>query len=194
MKINKKIIVAMCLMSMLSIGCSSNSKEDKENVSVENVEDVEDIENHIPYIDAHSGEIDNCIINERYENVKKEELTYDKKESKKGVEIELFYADSIKNDTSYEAILQGFTYFALTNPCDLTYDQAIELVKKILPDDIKQFDSKIDTEVDKEYIYYKSSKGNFRVGLCYGYEFNDDNVQVVNKDNIVGIDYSKEMK
>ena len=87
----------MCLMSMLSIGCSSNIKEDKDNdkysVSVEN------IENHIPYIDANSGEIDNSIISERYENVKKEELTY---------------------------------------------DQAIELVKKILLDDIKQFDSKID--------------------------------------------------
>ena len=188
MKINKKIIVAICLMSMLSIGCSSNSKEDKDGVSVEN------IENQIPYIDANDGKIDNSIISERYENVKKEDLTYNKEENKKGVEAEVFYADSIKNDTSYESILQGFTYYSNMNPCDLTYDQAIELVKKILLDDIKQFDSKIDKEVNKEYIYYESSKGNFRVGLCYGYEFDDDNGEVVNKDKIVGIDYSKEMK
>ena len=45
MKINKKIIVAMCLVSILSVGCGSISEENKSN--------------------------------ERYENVKKEDLTYD---------------------------------------------------------------------------------------------------------------------
>ena len=34
----------------------------------------------------------------------------------------------------------------------------------------------MDEEVNKEYIYYESSKGNFRVGLSYGYEFNDENI------------------
>ena len=52
-------------------------------------------------------------------------------------------------------------------------NQAIELVKKLLPEDIKQVDSTMDEEVNKEYIYYESSKGNFRVGLSYWYEFND---------------------
>ena len=52
----------------------------------------------------------------------------------------------------------------------------------------------MDEEVNKEYIYYESSIGNFRVGLCYGYEFNDENTEVVNKNKIVGIDYSKEIK
>ena len=37
--------------------------------------EVENIENHIPYIDKNNDEIDNSIINERYENVKKEDLT-----------------------------------------------------------------------------------------------------------------------
>ena len=32
------------------------------------------------------------------------------------------------------------------------------------------------------------------VGLCYAYEFNDENVEVVNKSKIVGIDYRKEKK
>ena len=59
---------------------------------------------------------------------------------------------------------------------------------------MKQVDLKVDEELNKEYIYYESSKGNFMVGLCYGYEFNDENVQVVNKTKIVGIDYSKERK
>ena len=73
-------------------------------------------------------------------------------------------------------------------------NQAIELVKKLLPEDIKQVDSTMDEEVNKEYIYYESSKGNFRVGLYYVYEFNDENIDVVNKNKIVGIDYSKEIK
>ena len=135
----------------------------------------------------------------RYENVKKEDLTYDtekddSKDNEKEVITEVYSADSIKNDINYKKILQGFSYASESNPCDLTYNQAIELVKKLLPDDIKQVNSTVDEEVDKEYIYYESSKGNFRVGLSYGYEFNDENIDVVNKNKIVGIDYSKEIK
>ena len=193
MKINKKIIMVMCLLAILSVGCSSKTEENKSNESVKN------IENQIPYIDEKSGEIDNSIINERYENVKKEEISYnsqedDDTENEKQVTTEVHLADSIKDDVYYKSILLGFTYFAESNPCDLTYEQAIELVRKVLPDDIKEVSSKIDEEVNKEYIYYESAKGNFRVGLCYGYEFNDENVEVVNKNKIVGIDYSKEIK
>lgn len=194
MKVNKKIIIAMCIATILSVGCSSKSEENKSDVSVKN------IENQIPYIDENTGEIDNSIINERYESVKKEELIYNPKEydeakdDEKEVITQVHPADSIKDDTNYESILLGFTYFSESNPCDLTYDQAIEAVKKVLPDDIKQIDSKKDKEVNKEYIYYESDKGNFRVGLCYGYEFDDENGEVVNENKIVGIDYSKEIK
>ena len=194
MKVNKKIIIAMCIATILSVGCSSKSEENKSDVSVKN------IENQIPYIDENTSEIDNSIINERYENVKKEELIYNPKEydeakdDEKEVITQVHPADSIKDDTNYESILLGYTYFSENNPCDLTYDQAIEAVKKVLPDDIKQFDSKKDKEVNKEYIYYESDKGNFRVGLCYGYEFDDENGEIVNENKIVGIDYSKEIK
>ena len=193
MKINKKIIIAMCIATILSVGCSSKNEENKSDISVKN------IENHIPYIDEKIGEIDNSIINERYENIKKEELTYNPKEyedtedNEKEVITQVQPADSIKDDTNYKSILLGFTYFSESNPCDLTYDQAIEVVKKVLPDDIKQVNSKKDREVNKEYIYYESDKGNFRVGLCYGYEFNDENVEAVNENKIVGIDYSKDI-
>ena len=193
MKINKKIIIVMCLVSILSVGCGSKSVENKSNVSTGN------IENHIPYKDKNDDEIDNSIINERYESVKKEDLTYntkedDSKDNEKEVITQIYSADSIKDDINYKSILLGFSYASESNPCDLTYNQAIELVKKVLPDDVKQVDSTMDEEVNKEYIYYESSIGNFRVGLCYGYEFNDENTEVVNKNKIVGIDYSKEIK
>lgn len=182
MKISKKIIISMCLVSILSVGCSNKS-----------------VENHIPYIGENKSEIDNDIINERYKNIKKEELTYNtkedyKKDNEKEVITEVYLADSIKNDINYKGILLGFTYYSEINPCNLAYDEAIELIKRVLPDDIKQVNLTIDEDVNKEYIYYESSKGNFRVGLCYLYEFNDENIQVVNKDRICGIDYSKEIK
>ena len=118
--------------------------------------------------------------NERYENVKKEDLTYDtekddSKDNEKEVITEVYSADSIKNDINYKKILQGFSYASESNPCE----SGNRIGKK---------------EVNKEYIYYESSKGNFRVGLSYGYEFNDENIDVVNKNKIVGIDYSKEIK
>ena len=185
MKISKKAIMAICLVSILNIGCSNK-------------------ENDIPYIDMYSGEIDNNIINERYKNIKKEELSYDiayDYEVEDDGKINTGESDRITEvcyaagyDTNYRSILEGFTYYSEQNPVNLTYDEAIELVKKVLPDDIKQVDLRVDEELNKEYIYYESSKGNFMVGLCYGYEFNDENVEVVNKTKIVGIDYSKERK
>ena len=133
--------------------------------------------------------------NERYENVKKEDLTYDtekddSKDNEKEVITEVYSADSIKNDINYKRFYKDFHMLQKA----IHVNQAIELVKKLLPEDIKQVDSTMDEEVNKEYIYYESSKGNFRVGLSYGYEFNDENIDVVNKNKIVGIDYSKEIK
>ena len=77
--------------------------------------EVENIENHIPYIDKNNDEIDNSIINERYENVKKEDLTYDteeddSKDNEKEVITQVYFADSTKNDINYKKILQGFSY------------------------------------------------------------------------------------
>lgn len=196
MKARKKAVIAICLVSILNMGCSNKENDDK--LSMKN------IENDIPYIDMYSGEIDNNIINERYENVKKEELSYDiayDYEVEADGKIKTDDSDRITEvylatgyDTNYRSILEGFTYYSEQNPVDLTYDEAMELVKKVLPDDIKQVDLIVDEEVNKEYIYYESSKGNFMVGLCYAYEFNDENVEVVNKSKIVGIDYRKEKK
>lgn len=195
-----KLVTILLIASMILImtECSKVSNNEGENISTESLLTTE-IENHIPYINEDNGEIDNNIIDERYENVNKEELSYDplvesSEDDNSEVKTQVYLADSIKNDTNYKSILLGFTYFLESNPSNLTYDEAIELVKKVLPDDIEKVNTVIDDEVNKEYIYYKSSKGNFRVGLCYGYKFNEENIEVVDKNLIVGIDYSKEIK
>ena len=192
------IILLIASMTLIMIGCSKVSNNEGENISTEPLSTTE-IENHIPYINEDNGEIDNNIIDERYENVNKEELSYDplvesSEDDNSEVKTKVYIADSIKNDTNYKSILLGFTYFLESNPSNLTYDEAIELVKKVLPDDIEKVNTVIDDEANKEYIYYKSSKGNFRVGLCYGYKFNEENIEEVDKNLIVGIDYSKEIK
>ena len=192
------IILLIASMTLIMIGCSKVSNNEGENISTESLLTTE-IENHIPYINEDNGEIDNNIIDERYENVNKEELSYDplvesSEDDNSEVKTQVYLADSIKNDTNYKSILLGFTYFLESNPSNLTYDEAIELVKNVLPDDIEKVNTVIDDEANKEYIYYKSSKGNFRVGLCYGYKFNEENIEEVDKNLIVGIDYSKEIK
>ena len=191
-------ILLIASMILIMIGCSKVSNNEGENISTEPLSTTE-IENHIPYINEDNGEIDNNIIDERYENVNKEELSYDplvesSEDDNSEVKTQVYLADSIKNDTNYKSILLGFTYFLESNPSNLTYDEAIELVKNVLPDDIEKVNTVIDDEANKEYIYYKSSKGNFRVGLCYGYKFNEENIEEVDKNLIVGIDYSKEIK
>ena len=195
-----KLVTILLIASMILImtGCSKVSNNEGENISTESLLTTE-MENHIPYINEDNGEIDNNIIDERYENVNKEELSYDplvesSEDDNSEVKTQVYLADSIKTDTNYKSILLGFTYFLESNPSNLTYDEAIELEKKVLPDDIEKVNTVIDDEVNKEYIYYKSSKGNFRVGLCYGYKFNEENIEEVDKNLIVGIDYSKEIK
>ena len=103
--------------------------------------EVENIENHIPYIDKNNDEIDNSIINERYENVKKEDLTYDteeddSKDNEKEVITQVYFADSTKNDINYKKILQGFSYASESKPCE----SGNRIGKKLLPEDIKQVD------------------------------------------------------
>ncbi len=151
------------------------------------------------YFDSKSGEVDDSVVSERYKKVKKEDLTYnslDKVAEQDGEKssIVLQRADSIKDDVDYKVILLGFTYPAEESLISLTYDEAIKLVQKVLPDDIEKVNSVLDKEVNKEYIYYKSGKCNFRVGLCYGWEFFSDNLNEIHKNAVVGIDYSKEIK
>ena len=77
---------------------------------------------------------------------------------------------------------------------ELTYDEAIKLVKKVLPNDIEKVDYVLDKEVNKEYVYYKSAQGNFRVGLSYGSESKNDDLEDIHKNSVLGIDYSKEIE
>lgn len=114
--------------------------------------DMSIIENNIPYTSEFKGNIDNSIIEKRYEsvnNVNKEDLSYDtlyktKEYDNESSIIEIELADSIKDDINYRDILLEFTYYSEINPSRLTYNEAITLVKKVLPDDIEKVKTVLD--------------------------------------------------
>lgn len=205
MKKRIKILMILSIASLLAIGCEKNAskendKTDEANKKAEQV--VVSEENDIPYLKTETGEIDyinidNSIIDERYEKVNKKDLKYKtiKKNNERsdGEQITKVIVAEPLRDKNYADILQGYTYYALVNPTRVTYDEAMELVNKVLPDDIVKIKEEEDTDVNKKYIFYSSEKGNFVVGLCYGYEFNENNEEELRKDIIDGIDYSIEV-
>ncbi|RDY27057.1 hypothetical protein CHL78_010570 [Romboutsia weinsteinii] len=205
MKKRIKILMIVSIASLLAIGCEKdvskkNDKPDEANKKAEQV--VVSEENDIPYLKTETGEIDytnidNSIIDERYEKVNKKDLKYEtiKKNNDRSDEeqiTKIIVAEPLR-DKNYASILQGYTYFSEVNPTRVAYDEAIELVNKVLPDDIVKVKEEEDTDVNKKYIFYSSEKGNFVVGLCYGYEFNENNEEELRKDIIVGIDYLREV-
>lgn len=204
MKNKDKLIIVILITCILAIGCNKNTYKEYTAPNESNQEVVVDEENDIPYIKSESGEIDyinidNNVINERYEKVNKEELQYNvvsynnKNVSKEGQITKVESAEPIA-DKNYSNILLGYTYASEINPTSLTYEEAMDLIKKVLPDDIVKEKEVEDTDFNKKYIFYSSEKGNFVVGLCYGYEFNENNEEELRKNIIVGIDYLKEIK
>ena len=70
------------------------------------------------------------------------------------------------------------------------------MIKKVLPNDIIKERSKIIKDNSCEYIFFKSNKGNFVVGLHYGIddELNRNNpFSPYNKNIVVGINYLKQI-
>lgn len=186
MKKRIKVFMIVLTTSLLAMGCGKNISK----------------ENDIPYLKTETGEIDytnidNSIIDERYEKVNKKDLKYEPAEENNSNSDEdqitkIMWVEPLR-DKNYASILQGYTYFSEANSTRVTYDEAIKLVNKVLPDDIVKIKEEEDTDFDKTYIFYSSERGNFVVGLCYGYEFNEKNEEELRKDIIVGIDYLREV-
>lgn len=206
----RKIFMIISIISLLLVGCSdTNNQKKKVEFTEEQNEldkgnlDKKDIEHHVPYANFDTGKIDVEIINQRYRNVNKDELNYDTIEIESIVKehnvnpdnmTKIYISDQIKGDTSYKTILEGYSYKSEGNVFNFTYEDAIELVKKVLPDDIEEVDYILNKELNTECKYYTSSKGNFRVDLSYTNSFNDKDIDEIHKDAIIAISYSKEFE
>ncbi|WP_346847624.1 hypothetical protein [uncultured Clostridium sp.] len=196
MKKIKLIYIGIATMSLLMVGCG-----DKPNVKAEIPN--EDISASSPIIDnTDKDEIDNTIISERYKNVKKEDLTY--KVAQKSYyfyesEDDLVSSSRLSeipniDDKKYGYILKDYTYACEVNPTDITYDEALDLIYKVLPDDIKKEREKFNknNEIKNTNLIFSSSKGNFIVNLVHPIISYESGNETVDTNSVVGISYLRE--
>jgi len=196
MKRFKFVYIGIAIMTLSMVGC-----KDKPNVK----EEVPNKEFSISctIIDnTNKDEIDNTVIAERYENVKKEDLTYEVVpeyhyfyESKDDL-VSSYYLGEISNidDKKYGYILQDYTYACLVNSIDITYDEALDLIYKVLPDDVRKEREKFNENGKSKQtnIIFSSSKGNFVVGLAHPMVSCVKGVETIDTNAVVGISYLKE--
>lgn len=171
----KKVILILVLVAVFFVGCNKINNETNKSPKIMKGE------NEISYqIDdtEHEGHIlDTGEIFARYDEVDKKDLKY---EGLKDRQVYIECEDgSLKleenNNTNtlankkYKKILLGFsiesnaleTYF-------FSYSDAKDMLKKVLPSDIKLEKTVKIEETNYMYQYYKSSKGKFVVAFQFG--------------------------
>jgi len=196
MKKFKFICIVVVLMTLLIVGCQNEANVKKE-IPRENTSYICPITNNIP-----KDEIDNTLIAERYKTVKKEDLTYEVTQSShyfyesENDLISSYFLDEIPNvdDKKYGDILEDYTYACEINSIDITYDEALDLVYKVLPDDIKKEREKFNEKGKSKHtnIIFSSSKGNFIVSLAHPIVSCVNGVETLDTNCVVGISYLRE--
>lgn len=155
--------------------------------------------------------LEKLSIEERYNKVNKKYIQY--KNCNDTTDVNYFETDNgfvgtpvdlpHYDDKIYCSTLNEFSFFAEVNPTFMTFDKAISLAKKILPDDIKEERRKFDDYTGSTSIVYSSSQGNFVLLLEHQISYDnvqDDDLIKVNNSNyvrqsvIVGISYLMELK
>lgn len=190
------IIAGIITISL--VGCQKENKLNKEVLNEASNSNSSIIINNTSYED----EPDNSVIKKRYDNVNKEQLTYEivpqsgyfyESENEIVYSFRLNEIPSI-NNKKYLHILQDYTYACELNPTKLSYDEAIKLISKVLPSDIKKEREKL--KDGDEYlirsIIYSSSKGNFIVQLVHPKTEDENLKKATNLDSVIGISYLKE--
>ena len=147
------------------------------------------------------GCTNNSTIYEMYKTVNKNDLKYDSfdentlyYETEKSFEgySELNNHEQV-SDKRYVSILMGYSFETELNPTSMSYNEAIECVKKVLPDDIELEREKYDEDTGILFLICNSSKGTFVVGLNSSIESTINGISQYNRENISGIFYMKEI-
>lgn len=190
--------IIVMIMTISLVGCQKENKLNKESLNKSSNSNSSTIINNIP----NEDEPDNSVIKERYDNVNKEQLTYTivpqsgyfyESEDEIVSSFRLNEIPSI-NNKKYWYILQDYTYACELNPTKLSYDEAMNLINKVLPNDIKKEREKLndsDLYLIKSIIY-SSSKGNFIVQLVHPKIDGKNNEKIIDNNSVIGISYLKE--
>lgn len=193
MKKFKLLLSTLIILCVISSGCSNKIKRDS---SLDN-----NYNKAIETLNKNEEDINNKIA-EKYMNVNKDTLNYDTYpgqyyfyETYDGfVTTDLMSKFPNFDDKRYGETLYEYTYAPEDNPSSMNYEDAIKLVYSVLPDDIKEERTIYNKALQKTYIVYSSSQGNFVVGLTHSVVVNTNGTPTENRDTIVGIDYLKEIQ
>lgn len=193
--LKKKISIAsLCIIMMLGVGCQSKEEQEK-------LEDLENEETYEQYQMPEEPTASDIIKN--YDNVDKEKLDYTCDEEGDFYLYEykggLAYGGNEKyhpnvSGKKYKRILNKFEFQSEVYPINTSYESAVELTKKVLPDDVKEVSQSQYLEMGGDGIgctitYYESSVGNIGVSFVhpYGEDGNYD------KNTVAGIGYMIEI-
>lgn len=214
----KKVsILILMLISISAVGCTDNKNkqveeflgDDSEYASLvikpKTVVQEKDDSNKSTFYNENFIELeDSSKIFAMYDGLdeNKYRLTYDYidngnyyYEYENGIAISSVLNDipSVTNK-KYQEILRSFTFPVEGMDVKITYKEAMGLVQKVLPDDIKKESEKIKKESSDLFIYYSSSKGKFLVVLSRGMDDSYiEDTSYKDDDIIYGIEYLKEV-
>lgn len=200
-------LIFFLLLSFSAISC--NSEQQGKATITTNTAETNDKENYDIAVNSQNDqsvfqdndENDNIEIDRRYKNIDKSKLDYtptpsptsycETQTSFVGTESGIPSIDNKK----YQQTLPLYTYFCEVNPTKVTYEEAIKLIKSVLPDDVKELRKKYDSSTSKTYIIYSSNQGNFVVGLAFSYDesHTDNFIPDYTRNTVVGIDYMKQI-
>jgi len=185
-------------MTISLVGCQKENKLNKEVLNEASNSNSSIIINNISYKD----ESDNSVSKKRYDKVNKQQLTYAivpqsgyfyESENEIVYSFRLNEIPSI-NNKKYWRILEDYTYACELNPAKLSYDEAMNLNNKVLPNDIKKEREKFNGSnlYLIKSIIYSSSKGDFIVQLVHPKTEDENLKKTTNLDSVIGISYLKE--
>ena len=98
------------------------------------------------------------------------------------------------NDKKYKEVLQAFAFYSEINPVNTIYDEAINLIDKVLPYGYEKVDEKVHKESNITMIYYKTEKGNFIVHLPHALTETENGEIIFDEEQIAGISYYLEVE
>lgn len=191
----KMKIIILILGIFLCIGCTK--KVELEDKSYNNEQEV------VAIMDENENVLEeksSAVVYDRYEIVDKNKLKYERVSSSVYFyETETAFVgnpllDTIPNidNKKYDNTLSSYTFASELIPIVMTYDKAVEYVKSVLPDDIKEERIKFYNNTGIIFIVYSSSKGNFVAGLNTKILSTQEGKNTYDKECITGISYLKE--
>lgn len=198
------LLILICITSIIK-GCDYNNETEITVNELENEVSISDETINNSNLSDKKEKLFNDYtvdeVNENYKKLNKNELSYNVQPGNLFIETKDGFVGSESglvavDDKKYGYILQEYTYATEVNSTKMRLEDAMDLIKSVLPDDINELRRKYDESTQHTDIVYNTSQGNFIASVAYdleqaeSIEFDPNNLN----DMIIGISYMKEIK